>query len=161
MVRKATSYLALRERLSAGGLPYDDYAERCAIGAVLGAPVEHAKRMSRKLFEDHFYVEQHGWLWARLSWAHAKLKVDWDDKVSRYLWLRKEKIVEKYRQKFGCRLSELVGSCIEPGFWWHGDYYIDRVIAAARLRGRIKRAAGDLAETLNQADDGWLKGRWS
>lgn len=154
-----TGYIELRERLNASALPYDDEAERCAIGAMLVAPAQHAKRFGKRLWKEHFYLDQHGWLWERLTYAVSK--VEWDDKVSLYLWLRKDQWAQRYRARYGGSLSELVASCLEDGFWWHGIYYCDRVMAAAKARARIKRAAGDLSEALNVADEGWHRRDWT
>jgi replicative DNA helicase len=159
VTRTAKSYLSLKERLLAGGLPYDDYAERCAIGALLAAPADHAKRIGKRLWRDHFYLDQHGWLWNAATFAMGKC--EWNDRVSLYLWVRKDKWIKRYRERFSGSLVALVESCLRDAYWWHGPYYCDRVVAAAKLRGRIKRAASELAETLNEADRGWIRGQFT
>lgn len=159
MQTSRTAYIELRERLNASALPYDDEAERCAIGALLLAPKVHAKRIGKRLWREHFYLEQHGWLWERASYAVSR--VEWDDVVDVYRWFRKDQWAQRYHDRYGGSLAELVASCLEAGFWWHGIYYCDRVLAAARVRARIKTAANNLSESLNEADDGWYRRNWT
>lgn len=160
-MRARRLYATLRERVLEECPAYDDEAERCALGALFLAPARHAKRIAKKLWREHFYLEHHAWLWERASCAVGKSK-DWDDPIEVHRWLRREKILERYYKRFsGPSLVGLVESCMEAGFWWHGIYYCDRVIAAAKVRGRVKRAAGDLAECLNRAEDGWHRRDWT
>jgi replicative DNA helicase len=148
----------LRSRFDEIRMPFDEEAERAAVGAVLVAPARYAKRIARKLWREHFYLEQHGWLWDRTTYAIGK--VEWDDVVDVYRWLRKDRWCDRYHDRFGGSLPALVASCLESGFWWHGIYYCDRVLVAAKARARIKRAAGELAEAMNVAQSGWHRRNW-
>jgi hypothetical protein len=145
-------YADLDERLHASGLPYDVEAERGAVGALLLAPREHACRLSRRICGNQFYERGRGWLWDRMAWA-VRQKVDFGKSGDRLVWLTTERIAERFREHFHGSLLKEMTLCMDY-YWWHGPYYIDRIIAAAKVRARITRATNDLAEALNMADEG-------
>ena len=72
-----------------------------------------------------------------------------------------EFVADVLEERYSGSLPELVASCLDGGFWWHGVYYCDRVLSAAKVRGRIKRAAGELGEALNDSDSGWHRRDWT
>jgi hypothetical protein len=151
-------YADVRQRASETRLAFDDVAERGALSAVLFAPREHAKRLAKRLFQDHFFIDVHGWLWGRVSYAVGPGKVDFGDGFWLRRWLTKERICETCRERFGIRLPEVVGRLDQ--FWWHGDYFCDRVLAAAKCRARLLRAGGDLEDAIARTEAGWTKGNW-
>lgn len=79
-------------------------------------------------------------MWARLTYAITQLKLDLDEVGEVRRWLFEERI---------CRERREIVACLEAGFWWHGHWYIDRVLAAARLRGRIENATRQLQEAID------------
>src|SRR5687767_1389239 len=111
---RRVSYAALRERLHASGLPWDNEAERAAIGAVLLAPNGHSRRLVRRAYAGHFYDPGHGWLWEQFGTAFRE-KMDLD--IECFMWLMEHRrIARTYYEKFGGRLSAELRHCIEPGF---------------------------------------------
>lgn len=158
MVRKPwrIGYAELQARLHESGLPYDERAERAAIGSLLLAPREHAVKLARRLYKDHFYDRGRGWLWERLSYVVRNDK-GFDDQTRVLWWLINEEIRERfYEYFFGNAIAEIT-KCSRDVFWCHGHYYADRVIAAARVRARLQRAVEELGEALDHADE-WRAG---
>jgi hypothetical protein len=159
MVRKSwrIGYAELQVRLHESGLPYDERAERAAIGALLLAPQEHAVKLARRAYKDHFYDRGRGWLWERLSWSVRHDKADFNQAGFVVWWLVNGEIVERFGEYFmGSAIRELT-QCSRECFWWHGHYYVDRVIAAAKVRARIQRAVEELGEALDHADEWRVK----
>lgn len=151
-VSRRVPYEALRERLFASQLPWDDEAERSAIGAVLLAPNGHAKRLVRRAYAGHFFDKGHGWLWEELGLALVKRKLELDSDVQVYDWLCDSKILSRFREQFFGSCGAEIMRCLDSGFWWHGDYYIDVVLKAAKARSRVITAAELLHEALSNAE---------
>jgi replicative DNA helicase len=146
-------YAKLRERLWESQLPWDDSAECAAIGAVLLAPNGHAKRLSRRAYRGHFYDKAHGWLWEELGLALVKGNLRLDDQDQIREWMQNAKILSRFRSQFYGDGFREITACLNTGFWWHGDYYVDQVIKAAKVRARVIAAASQLGEALESAAD--------
>lgn len=144
-------YDLLRDRLESSGLPWDDEAERGAIGALLLAPQKHAVRMARRAWKEHFYDPGHGWLWSRLTYWLTQRKVDFDSRLMVEAWLTRERIAERFREYYQGSAAKEITSCLNAGLWWHGNYYVDRILEAAKARARIERATEELHEAIESA----------
>ena len=158
LVRRV-SHERLRERLLRSGLPCDLEAERAAIGAVLLAPNGHSKRLVRRAYSGHFYDPAHGWLWEELGTALVKCKLSLDDEREIAEWLSRGNVLRRYREKYGASLWWEIDSCTNC-FWWHGDYFIDRIIEVAKIRAKILTACENLQTALDLADDWRAKQKW-
>lgn len=148
---RRVSYAKLRERLADSALPWDDEAERGAIGAVLLAPNIHARKMVKRAFSGHFFDRGHGWLWEQISQALTK-NILTDRERSIASWLRAADIAARFRRQFFGRAGNEIAACLKTGFWWHGNYFIDRVLLAAKTRAGVVNAAEQLGKALDAAD---------
>lgn len=155
MVRKPRRlpYAKLRERLWESQLPWDDRAERQAIGAVLLAPNGHAKRLARRAYSGHFYDKGHAWLWEELGLALVRCKLDLDSAEQIRSWLAKSEIMERFMAQFGGNVRKEIAACLDIAWWWHGDRYVDRVIEAAKVRSRVMVAAENFSKAMDAADE--------
>lgn len=148
----------LYERLLDCQLPYDLDAERCAIGAVMLAPNGHAKRLSRRAYRGHFFDEARGWLWEEIGLALVKCKFVFDDEPQIGEWIAKSRIIKRFETTWrGCLIKEM-RQCMDAGFWWHGDWYVDQVVSAAKVRAKIVTATDHLREALDAGDE-WRRQR--
>ena len=150
--KRRVPYERLRERLVESRLPWDDDAERWSIGAVLLAPNAWARKFSGKLYAGHFYDRGHGWLWEELGTALVRTKVLHDDPDSIGDWLSKGQIQRRFREQFVGSAGKEIACCTSDCFWWHGLWYVDRVLVAAKLREAVIREAKLLGEALDRAD---------
>lgn len=149
--RDSRNVSAVARRYSESWLPYDDWAERQAIGAVLLAPNGHSRRLVRRAYSGHFYDEGHGWIWEQLGIALVRSRLLLENEAQIGEWLQKSCVAGAFHERFGYRLSREVLECVEPGFWWHGDWYIDNVLVAAKLRAKVISHAEQLKEALDAA----------
>jgi hypothetical protein len=134
-------------------LPWSDEAERAAIGAVLLAPTEHAKKLVVRTYSGHFYDRGHGWIWEQMSAAIIKGNTRFDETTEGYRWLRK--IHGPFKERFLGSVTKEIEACVADCFWWHGKWYIDQVIKAAKLRANVMNAAENLSKSLDEAER-WL-----
>lgn len=148
-ISRRVPYAKLRERLCESGLPWDDRAERQAIGAVLLAPREHQRRLVRKLYHGHFYDRGHGWLWDELGTWLNKCKLALDTAEQLKAWLEKAEATERFKERFWGSAAGELRACIDIAFWWHGDWYVGRVLEVAKVRARITGAAEQLNRAMN------------
>jgi replicative DNA helicase len=149
---RRVGYERLRERLYESGLPWDNEAERAAIGAVLLAPNGHSKRLVRRAYSGPFYDPAHGWLWEELGTALVKCKLLLEDEARISEWLSKSHVLRRYREKHGAGLRQEIGKCLDC-FWWHGDWYVNRVLEAAKVRAKIEVACNQLQTAMEAAED--------
>ncbi len=149
-VTRRVPYAALRERLFETQLPWDDGAERAAIGAVLLAPNGQARRLVRRAYSGHFYDQGHGWLWEQMGIALGKGQLDLDNEAAVREWVAR--VLVAFRRRFHGTGRKEIWHCLEAGFWWHGDYHIDIVLKAAKARQRVITAAELLGEALDNAE---------
>jgi hypothetical protein len=148
-------YEKLRERLWESRLPWDDAAERAAIGAVLIAPNDWARRMVRRAYSGHFYDRAHGWLWNELSSVLCRKSNDANDPVS--VWIQRADLSPRFRREFCGSVSLEIAACLRDCFWWHGNYFIDKVLAAAKLRASVIQSAEQLGKSLENAERWWME----
>jgi hypothetical protein len=144
-VSRRVPYAALRERWWETELPWDDAAERLAIGAVLLAPNDWSKKLSVRLYSGHFYDRGHGWLWEQIAMCKGHPTDDWYQKIQ-----------PAFRERFLGSAARELGACVTGCFWYHGKWYTDRVIKAAKLRARIMSAAESLTTAL-AASEAWRR----
>lgn len=130
------------------GLPWNNEAERCLIGATVLAPAKYARQFAKRVWSRDFYLPQHAWLWGRMTFAIGQQKIEWDDVVEVYRWIRRERLPFRYHDKFGGSITTLMHSCLESGMWWHGFYYCEQVLKASKKRARIMKAAKELEAEL-------------
>lgn len=125
------------ERLLDRPLPSDIDAERKAICAVIVGPMEHATKLVQRAKGEHFYDPFHGWVWDRCRWQLTREKREVDAGTLLNRRLSHNPGLELFR-------------CINSGFWWHGLYYLERVLKEARKRERIMRAVTELQKAIEQ-----------
>ena len=129
------------ERLIGEPLPYDDEAERYAIGAVLLAPDDQAKRIVKLALPWQFYDLGRERMWARLR--EAILKGTWGD-------MALARLVKRLDTKHPNMTAYEISVCINEAFWWHGPYYVAAVTRLARKRERIIRAVKELRKAMDE-----------
>jgi hypothetical protein len=149
-------YAELRERAWNTGLPWDEEAERGAIGALLLAPREHAVKLARRARGHYFLLKPHGWLWGRLTYAITQKRLDIGDNGDFQYWAARERIVRKFRQRYHQSIVPIAERCLEAGMWWHGPWYIQRVIEAAKARIRIVQSAEHFKQAIDAAER-WIE----
>ena len=125
--------------------PADVKLESLAIGAAIVAPHEHAAKLLGKAQAGIFFCRDYAWIWKQLQDA-VKSGVNFDRELG--YWLARRKVVHEFRRAFGYSLLDVIETALNAGFWWHGNYYIDRVIEIAKKRTRIIKAASELQAAL-------------
>lgn len=135
-------------RRSNADFPANVTVELQALGAALTAPVEHAAKMLSKANAGVFFCPDHRWLWKRLQ-DGVKAGLNLDNAGDLTYWLARHGIIRGFRKDLGFSPVDVIGKALNAGFWWHGHYYIDRVIAIAAKRNRIVKAAAELQEVLD------------
>lgn len=150
-ISRRVPYERLRKRLAESRLPWDDAAERHAIGALLLAPHDWQRKLSTKLYSGHFYDKGHGWLWEELGTAITKWKLNYvfGD------WLQRMEIQRRFNEQFGGGLGREIAFCTQGCFWWHGPWYIGRVLVAAKVRSEVMGSAERLGKALDASDKWW------
>lgn len=147
-------YEKLRERLWASRLPWDDAAERGAIGAVLLAPNDWARKLVRRAFSGHFYDRGHGWLWEELGTALKERRLtDMPDSIG--WWLESRNIFPRFRAQFFGSAGSEISVCLDGVFWWNANWYIDRILAAAKVRANVIAKADLLKEAIDASEKWW------
>ena len=135
-------------------VPWDRKAEESVIGCVLVAPADLAGRAFKRLRKDKFYDPYHGWLWARLSWAHRT--VVWEGgAVMRHL--QNDGAREK-ASDFGGELCRDLLSMTSEVFYWNLDYFIGKIEVAAMHRNRIAVSKTNLDRLIREAREAEAKG---
>lgn len=97
-------------------------AEQQMIGAVLilGAKDARARKWLDRITGYDFNTPIHSWLWGQLRKGRA-IGVP---------------MIRECRLKFRMSLGRVVLACLDSGFWWHGDFYAEQVLAASAKRER-------------------------
>jgi hypothetical protein len=143
------------ERICDLRLPYDEQAERHAIGALLLAPDGWQRRLSYRLHFGHFFSQSDAWLWEQVGMALKYDNMRFDHTDASLRWMRNVQPV--FRRRFGLRVSSELAKCVRNCFWWNADWYVDRVLQAARLRTQVIKAAGVLHRVLDTTDQWWTE----
>lgn len=110
-----------------GGKPLSDWEfrnEQALIGAVLlmGHKDKRVQGWLRKVTGWHFGEPAHSWLWSQLRKGPLTAKV-----------------CRECREKFRAPLVRIVDGCLEAGFWWWGDWYVEQILEAAVRRKEANR----------------------
>jgi len=130
-------------------LPGDPKIELQAIGAVLLSP-QHAQSAAllKKAQAGVFFCRDHAWLWQQLQAGFLKGMANFHAKRDVSYWLNRYSIVGEFRRLFGYPVFPVIDAALSSGFWWHGPFYVERVIEIAKRRTRLVKAAAELQEAL-------------
>ena len=106
-----------------GGRPLSDEEfrnEQALIGAVLllGVKDKRVQGWLKKVTGWHFGEPAHSWLWSQLRQGPLTANA-----------------CAECRVKFRTPLMRIVDQCLEAGFWWWGDWYVEQVLEASVRRG--------------------------
>ena len=112
-----------RELISQGkpvSAPDDFRNEQALIGAVLLLGVKNMRVQGwlKKVTGWHFGEPAHSWLWSQLRQGPLTANA-----------------CAECRVKFRTPLMRIVDQCLEAGFWWWGDWYVEQVLEASVRRG--------------------------
>ncbi len=128
--------------------PADIKMELSAIGAVMIAPHAHAVTLLTKAKAGIFFCRDHAWMWEHFQNVLVKGGFSFDTDRDIGWWLNRTKICRDFKRVFAYSVVPVIEAALNSGFWWHGQYYVEKVIAAAKKRNRILKAAADLKEAL-------------
>lgn len=130
-------------------LPGDPKIELQAIGAVLLSP-QHAQSAAllKKAQAGVFFCRDHAWLWQQLQSGFLKGMSNFSTDRDVSYWLNRYSIVGEFRRLFGYPVFPVIDAALSSGFWWHGPFYVERVIDIAKRRTRLVKAAAELQEAL-------------
>ncbi len=138
------------QRCGESNLPHDDESERCAIAALLHGPYDNGRRLARRAHAGQFFDPMCSWLWRELREALTTWQPRITTETGMNDWMAKRHVAARFRGDFRMRLTRFYERYVwNVGFWWHGDWYIDRVIEAAKIRERIIGSAGLLHKALD------------
>jgi len=130
-------------------LPGDPNVELQAIGAVFLSP-HHAQAAAllKKAQPGVFFCRDHAWLWQQLQAGFLKGVSNFSSDRDIGWWLNRYRIVGEFRRLFGYSVYPVIAAALTSSFWWHGPFYVERVIDIAKRRTRLVKAAAELQEAL-------------
>jgi len=129
---------------------FDYEAELVSLCAAMIAPLGVAKKLLRSASAGVFGIPEHRWLWKKVCDAVLIQSLDIGDPLQLAYAMRRGNWVREFRSAFRYPLGVVIEQCLNSGFWWHGPYYLDRVVTQAKRRQRVETIARQLREVIDQ-----------